>query len=83
MLTCTLVLFPEKYLLGEVREKAGMQQGCTYIHIGDVAVMSDVWSGKKSLGEASEHFGVLVFLTLKGTAQRSFRLCEIGAEDVQ
>lgn len=43
---------PRKYLLGEVREKAGMQLGCTWIHTGDVAVMSDVWSGKKSLGEA-------------------------------
>lgn len=83
MLTFTLVLFPEKCLLGEVREKAGIQLGDTWIRSGDVTVMPNVSSGKKTLGAAKSTPGVLVFLTLRGRAQRSFVLCEIGAEDVQ
>lgn len=48
MLTFTLVSFPEKRVLGEVREKAGVQLGCAWIHAGDVAVVQNVSSGKES-----------------------------------
>lgn len=52
LLIFTLVLFPEKCLLGEVREEIGVQLGCTWVHTGGIAVMPNVWnvsSGKKSL----------------------------------